>query len=185
MKAILVNGIPRTFDDAAAEQRHMQILQQYQITDDIISSIQSKQIDALTEDDIKRLNARKQFDTDWQQMLEGYANYKTLLHDEQPNVTGLQFCNCIYEELDDCIIGHWQIVDNHSPLVDDEIARLKKELASTDYIIVKTYEARILDEPEPYANLADIVNTRKALRARINELECCERDIILNARTDM
>lgn len=57
---------------------------------------------------------------------------------------------------------------------EEEIYSLKDYLSSTDYVISKLNEARIVDEQE-YEKLkieyAEILNNRKEARARINELE--------------
>lgn len=57
---------------------------------------------------------------------------------------------------------------------EEEIYSLKDYLSSTDYVISKLNEARIVDEQE-FEKLkieyAEILNNRKTARARINELE--------------
>lgn len=53
---------------------------------------------------------------------------------------------------------------------DEEIARLKQELSSTDYQIIKCSEYQLQGLKAPY-NIAALHTTRQALRDRINELE--------------
>ena len=51
-----------------------------------------------------------------------------------------------------------------------EIGKLKEELSSTDYRIIKCSEASLLGEELPY-NASELHATRQALRDRINQLE--------------
>ena len=57
-----------------------------------------------------------------------------------------------------------------TPLVEEQIAALKAELASTDYKIIKCSEAQLVGEELPYDVVA-LHAERQALRDRINELE--------------
>ena len=50
-----------------------------------------------------------------------------------------------------------------------EIERLKKELNATDYKIIKCSECSLAGEPLPY-DIAELHETRQAIRDRINEL---------------
>ena len=53
---------------------------------------------------------------------------------------------------------------------DAEIARLKAELAATDYQIIKCSECMLLGEPMPY-DVAELHERRQAIRDAINALE--------------
>ena len=37
-------------------------------------------------------------------------------------------------------------------------------------MIIKTYEAKIIGEPEPYSNINDVIKERQTLRDEIGEL---------------
>lgn len=56
------------------------------------------------------------------------------------------------------------------PTPSQEISRLKHELSSTDYRVIKCAEAQLLGAPMPY-DVAALHTERQALRDRINELE--------------
>ena len=73
------------------------------------------------------------------------------------------------------IIGYYEIVDNSPEKVTAEIERLKTELTSTDYQIIKSYEYTLAAQPLPY-DLDSLHSERQQLRERIRELE----QIILN-----
>lgn len=51
-----------------------------------------------------------------------------------------------------------------------EIKSLQDELASTDYRVIKCYEASLVGDPMPY-DIQELRTTREAARARINILE--------------
>ena len=51
-----------------------------------------------------------------------------------------------------------------------EIKTLQDELASTDYRVIKCYEASLVGDPMPY-DIQELRTTREAARARINILE--------------
>ena len=53
------------------------------------------------------------------------------------------------------------------------IDSLKKKLSSTDYMIIKTYEAKINNEDAPYSSdrMDEVMEERKNYRKKINELE--------------
>lgn len=51
-----------------------------------------------------------------------------------------------------------------------ELNILKKQLNSTDYKVIKCYEAQLLNENMPY-NLQELLSQRQAWRDQINQLE--------------
>ena len=62
------------------------------------------------------------------------------------------------------IIGYYEIVDNSPEKVTAEIERLKTELTSTDYQIIKSYEYTLAAQPLPY-DLDSLHSERQQLRA--------------------
>lgn len=68
------------------------------------------------------------------------------------------------------IVGYYEIVDNSPEKVTAEVDRLKEELTSTDYQIIKSYEYTLADQPLPY-DISTLHAKRQAIRNRINELE--------------
>jgi hypothetical protein len=51
-----------------------------------------------------------------------------------------------------------------------QISQLRARLASTDYKIIKCYEAQLMSEPMPYDYVA-LINERKQIRLDIADLE--------------
>lgn len=54
--------------------------------------------------------------------------------------------------------------------INQKINSLKIDLESTDYMIIKCYEATLLDEEMPY-DYENLIEKRKAWRDEINNLE--------------
>lgn len=56
--------------------------------------------------------------------------------------------------------------------IDEKINKLKKELESTDYVVIKLYESTLSKETEvAQYDIDNIVETRQNLRNKINQLE--------------
>lgn len=68
------------------------------------------------------------------------------------------------------IVGYYEVVDNSPKKVAAEIERLKTELTSTDYQIIKSYEYSLADVISPY-DISTIHSDRQQLRDKIKELE--------------
>lgn len=54
--------------------------------------------------------------------------------------------------------------------INNEIKRLQSELSSTDYKIIKSYEASLIGEPSEY-NIKEVHLIRQEYRDKINELQ--------------
>lgn len=82
-----------------------------------------------------------------------------------------QIVNPTHEQL---IAEGWQVYEPPTPSEDDlrlaEIEQLKAELAESDYMVLKDWEAEKLGLPLPYSP-EEIHAIKQPLRDRINELE--------------
>lgn len=67
-------------------------------------------------------------------------------------------------------IGYHYIEKKDIQAIKKEISSLKEELSSTDYQVIKCYEASLLGEAMPY-NVPTLVSTRQIARDKINQLE--------------
>jgi predicted nucleotidyltransferase len=89
------------------------------------------------------------------------------------------------DNIEDIIIGQHGLINGEIVfigLTDDEkkaydifdktniIANLKDKLNSSDYQIIKSYEAQLSNEPMPY-DLNELLAQRKMWREKINQLE--------------
>ena len=68
------------------------------------------------------------------------------------------------------IVGYYEIIDNSPERIAAEIDRLKSELTSTDYQVIKSYEYALAKQPLPY-DLDGLHSERQQLRDQIRELE--------------
>lgn len=59
---------------------------------------------------------------------------------------------------------------NQRAELEHELIEARYTLSSTDYKILKIYEARILDKPDPY-NAEEIIALRDKARADVNKYE--------------
>lgn len=59
---------------------------------------------------------------------------------------------------------------NERAALEHELIEAKYTLSSTDYKILKIYEARILEKPDPY-NAEEIIALRDKARADVNKYE--------------
>ena len=93
------------------------------------------------------------------------------VYELNPSEMNLEYLNCYKLVGDEVVFDE----DKYNALVDtkakeQEIARLKQELSSTDYQIIKCYEYQLQGLEAPY-NITALHTTRQALRDKINELE--------------
>lgn len=73
-----------------------------------------------------------------------------------------------YEEKDGKIILVWKAYPNY-----EAIEKLKKKLTSSDYKIIKCYEASLVGKELPY-DINEVHKERQEIRDEINRLEACE-----------
>lgn len=93
--------------------------------------------------------------------------------EEQPQVIPLsefQSQELRYRDEGFQIVGYYEVVDNSPEKVTAEIDRLKTELTSTDYQVIKSYEYTLTGQPSPY-DLSNLHSERQQLREQIRELE--------------
>lgn len=96
--------------------------------------------------------------------------YKHLFKDAIPILIDLQGIKERYEELEDKIIIHYDIVEHTPTKVHTKISFLKKSLAEWDYKVSKNNEYRDAGLPLPY-DPTEIHQRNQPLRDEINELE--------------
>lgn len=103
--------------------------------------------------------------------------FKIYVEEQQPTLSLDEFQSqeLRYRDEGFQIVGYYEVVDNSLEKVAAEIERLKTELTSTDYQIIKSYEYTLAAQPLPY-DLDSLHSERQQLRERIRKLE----QIILN-----
>lgn len=104
-----------------------------------------------------------------QMVADGFKIYV----EEQPQAVRLsefQSQEIRYREEAHQIIAYYEVVDYSPDRITIEIDRLKSELTTTDYQVIKSYEYALAEQPLPY-DLTVLHSERQLLRNRINELE--------------
>jgi hypothetical protein len=102
----------------------------------------------------------------------------------EPELSGLPYIE-LDVEMSDFKLGEYELINNEIIFVglkqsqinmikkeenEYKILELKKQLETTDYKVIKCYEAQLLNEEMPY-NLQELLAQRKAWREEINALE--------------
>lgn len=104
-----------------------------------------------------------------QMVADGFKIYV----EEEPQVVRLsefQSQELRYRDEGFQIVGYHEIIDNSPERIAAEINRLKSELTSTDYQVIKSYEYALAKQPLPY-DLDGLHSERQQLRDQIRELE--------------
>lgn len=98
--------------------------------------------------------------------------FKVYTQEEAPTtmLSNFQSLELKYRDEGYQILGYYEVVDNSPEKVAAEIERLKTELTSTDYQVIKAYEYTLANQPSPY-DLSNLHLERQQLRERIRELE--------------
>jgi len=177
MIAKLENGIIQLFDldehkknlATAYEQRKIEL----SVQDCIIDAILNKKEDEWTIDEMIKIVHRKELDKSYKEQLDKYSDWLPLVEEKYKGVVPENyFLHPQFRKEDDKIIESYNLEVNIS-LVKQKIKDLQSELSETDYVIIKTYEAKIIGDKEPYTEeeVKAVVETRRGLRDKINELQ--------------
>lgn len=178
-KIKLVNGIIEglvVIEDIIKQLQKEKELQyiQYSISDEVINAIKSKSESMRTYSEQQRLELRNTIDATFEKELSVYDEYKELVvipYDKEYN-----------EETETLMPQFKDIGDKVEQTFIPELDRYKikklisvqqKILSDTDYIIIKSYEAKLsmLDAPYTQEYLDEVLNKRQVARDKINELE--------------
>lgn len=141
--------------------------------DDItIKDILSKPEDQRTEEDLMKLVTRNQLKMEHDKELEKYNDYREFVEIKDIEIPYGYLPHPVYSNEDDKVICRYEpYIDYY--FVRKEVKRLKEELAGTDYMVVRCYEAELAGEDAPYTKeqLMENVEKRKLMRDQINQLQ--------------
>lgn len=146
------------------------------IDDDIMGVISRKKEERRTIADLKKIVLREKIDKKYDELIKKIdEEYFEFIPQHEHNLELGEFdeAGTYIEMVDDKIYQRWRIFKNNPGLIRDKIEKLKQELASTDYIVIKAYEAKLSMSDSPYSKeeLDKTIEHRQALRNKINELE--------------
>lgn len=144
------------------------------VSDAVINSIKFKPVDKLTGLDKKLLSIRESIDNEYNSSIE-YIDSCLELREIPYN--GKEFDSKIqtlvpkFNVLNGYVEKTYELnIDKYKIL--SYINELKKKLSSTDYIVIKSYEAKLSNEDMPYTQeyLDKVFAERKEQREKINYL---------------
>lgn len=155
------------------ENRYQELLTSNGVSDGVINIILNKTEEDRTIDDNKKIILRHQIE-DWKKSnISKYDDYQDI-EVEEYNKTVPEYYILIpeFKQGDGVLIEYYDCVLDRS-LIKKNISDYKQQLSDTDYIITKTYEAKLSGDTAPYTDeeIKDVVSNRKVLRDKINELE--------------
>ena len=140
------------------------------VTDDVVVKLLSIGENHLSKENKELLRKRRELDEDNRKMLLNLDSYKEYIPSKKPDVSEFDSAVPFYVEENGIIYQKWEIKHNDERKVKFEIERLKRELGSSDYKIVKCMEAKLSDRKIPY-DLNQLTTERQDMRDRINQLE--------------
>lgn len=178
-KINIKNGIIEDIFNYEDKKKEYQDARDYSITlhsvsDSIINAIKSKGEDELTDEDKKRLTIREEIDKEYE--------LKMQYIDSCPGLVIVPYNGEKFDEETHTLVPQFEVKDGYveqtfQPQKDEykitvKINELQKKLASTDYIVIKSYEAKLSNEDMPYSQeyLDKVFAERKAQREKINYL---------------
>ena len=179
-KIKLVNGIIEglvVIEDVVKQLQKEKELQyiQHSISDEVINAIKSKSESMRTYSEQKKIELRNVVDKEYEKQLAVYENeYKELVvipydktYNEETETLMPQFKD-VGDKVEQTFVPE---LDRYK--VKKLISVQQKILSDTDYIIIKSYEAKLSMSDAPYTQeyLDGVLEKRQAARDKINELE--------------
>lgn len=177
MKAKIVNGkvdiIDYDFESKIIEDAYQYNLTKNSVTDNVMNAILQKHEDMRTLDDMEKIILRKQIDDARNEALAKFSDYKELVVENYVGeVKEYERLDPVFEDIGDVIKQTYKPVV-HEQFIKEIIKKCKDELTETDYIIVKSYEAKLTMADAPYTQdeIDKVVEKRQSLRDKVNELQ--------------
>lgn len=146
------------------------------VDDETINTILAKAEEKRTISDLRKIVLRKNLDDEYNSNKENietnYLEYKA------DNISDLDLgefdgIQPYVEVKDNIVYQRFGVIKNSSTKINEAISTLKTKLSSTDYIIIKAYEAKVMMQDAPYSDeyMTQITEERQKIRDEINRLE--------------
>lgn len=145
-----------------------QIVKIKNVTDEELSFLEKKDDENI--DRFKKI--REEIENERNIEIEKLSDYLEFVPCKKTDLEKFSTRKLYYTKNDNKVYEH-EIIINDEYLIKCEIDSLKNKLSSTDYMIIKTYEAKINNEDAPYSSdrMDKVMEQRKNYREKINELE--------------
>lgn len=177
MKAKIVNGAVRIIDGdveySRLRQEYAQNLLQNNVSNEDLTSIWLKAESQRTVVECSKLKKREEIDAWYAEKLNSLNEFKELeVIPFNGEIEEYERLEPVFEEYENKIVQNYIKVSSRQ-LLKERISEMKKGLSETDYVIIKTYEAKIMMQDAPYSDdfVTKIVDRRQGVRDEINRLE--------------
>jgi len=138
--------------------------QQNGVTDDVINVILLKDVKDYTDEEVIKIARRKIIDDRYKLKKAELDSFKEIVEipfdGEIP--TGYTLVGKFRENGD--VIENYYELEKDLFGINKNIKRIEKELSDGDYRIIKTYEARLMNQPDPYEDMESFIQHRNELR---------------------
>lgn len=149
---------------------------QNSVDDAVINVILKKREEKRTFADLQKIILRKEIEDDFNNQMKLYNEDYIEFIPSRHNFELGEFdeVSTFFEKGEDGkIYQRWTLIKNAKSKITNKIERLKKQLTETDYIVIKSYEAKLSMSDAPYSQdkLDKIIQERQSIRDEINRLE--------------
>ena len=170
-KAIQVVDLDSVDEDL--NKRYDELKRVNGVDDLTIKDILDKPEDERTPEDLMKLFIRDKLNKESKEIRKQYDDYKEFVEVPYDGQVPVGYSERFVYSNEDGKVYRRIVLYVDFYYVRDEIKRIKKELADTDYIIIKSYEAELLGEEQPYTKeyLQEVATNRAEMRDQINQLE--------------
>lgn len=146
------------------------------VDDETINTILSKAEEKRTISDLRKIVLRKNLEDEYSSNKENLeTNYLEYKADDISDLDLGEFDGIqpYIEVKDNIVYQRFSVIKNSLTKINETISTLKTKLSSTDYIIIKAYEAKVMMQDAPYTDeyMTQITEERQKIRDEINRLE--------------
>lgn len=146
------------------------------VDDETINAILSKSEDKRTISDLRKIVLKKNIDDNYRASKESLeTDYLEFRADDVSDLDLGEYdeTEAYIEVKDNVVYQRFRVIKNTTRKLNEAIVNLKEQLSSTDYIIIKAYEARVMMQDAPYSDefMTKTTEERQKIRDEINRLE--------------
>lgn len=177
MKAKKINGyfqiIDYDYEIKSIKSEYQNLLIQNSVDDDTVNSILNKPEEKRTTSDLLNIVKRKEIDDWFENKKKNLSDYKELIViPYSGEIEKYERLDPIFTENEDSVTQTYEKVVSKQ-FLNEIINENKQHLSSTDYIIIKAYEAKVMMQDAPYSDefMTKTTEERQKIRDEINRLE--------------
>lgn len=147
-------------------------LQKNGVTDDVINPILKKKEEKRSIEELLLIVRRKEIEDAKTNSLNAIEEFKEFVPSSFNEELGeFDSPKPYYVEEGNSVLQKWEVVKNDTAKIASKISELKGSLESSDYKVMKCYEATIADSTEMPYDVTELTKERQEIRDEINRLE--------------